>query len=83
MGIGGSFPGGKLTTHLQLVLRSRNCGSVHPLPIRLHGVVLDQLSTGTTLPLPVETASKDNTFFYDSFKTCKRILWHKTGDTFG
>jgi hypothetical protein len=44
--------GVKLTTHLQLVPRSRKCGSIHPLPIRLHGVVLNWLSTGTTSPLP-------------------------------
>jgi hypothetical protein len=25
-------------------------GCIHPLPIRLHGVVLNLLSTGTTLP---------------------------------
>jgi hypothetical protein len=24
-----------------------------PPPVRLHGIVLDQLSTGTTLPLPL------------------------------
>jgi hypothetical protein len=29
--------------------RSRKCGSIHPLPIRLHDVVLNLLSTGTTL----------------------------------
>jgi hypothetical protein len=45
MGPGGSFPrdksgrGVKLTTHLQLVPRSRKCGSIHPLPICLDGVV--------------------------------------------
>jgi hypothetical protein len=32
MGTGGSF---------QLVPTSRKCGSIHPLPIRLHGVVLN------------------------------------------
>jgi hypothetical protein len=42
-----SFPRGKaaggvkLTTHLQLVLRSKKCGSIHPLPICLHGTVLN------------------------------------------
>jgi hypothetical protein len=46
-GYRGLFPWGlsgwgvKLTTHLQLVPRSRKCGSIHPLPIRLHGIVLD------------------------------------------
>jgi hypothetical protein len=39
----------KLTTHPQLVPRSIKCGSTHPPPIRLHGVVLNYLSTGTTL----------------------------------
>jgi hypothetical protein len=45
----GLFPRGlsgqgvKLTTHLQLVSRSRKCGSIHPLPIRLHGVAQGQL----------------------------------------
>jgi hypothetical protein len=29
-----------LTTHLQVVSRSRMRGSMHPLPIRLHSVVL-------------------------------------------
>lgn len=27
----------KLTTHLQLMSRSRNHGSIHPLPLYLHG----------------------------------------------
>jgi hypothetical protein len=51
MGTGGSFPGGKsgenmkLTIHFQLVPRSRKCG----VSIRLHGVVLNYLSTETTL----------------------------------
>jgi hypothetical protein len=31
----------KLTNHLQLVPRSRKYGSIHPPPIRLHGVVLN------------------------------------------
>jgi hypothetical protein len=35
---------------IQLVLRSRKFGSIHPFIIGLHGVVLCQLSTGTTLP---------------------------------
>jgi hypothetical protein len=33
--------GVKLTTHLQLVPRSRKCGSTHPLPHTFHGVVLN------------------------------------------
>jgi hypothetical protein len=51
----GLFPGSKaargvkLTTHLQLVLRSRILGSTYPFLIRIHGVVLNQLSIGTTL----------------------------------
>jgi hypothetical protein len=46
---GYSDRGVKLTTPLHLVPRSRKCGSIHPLPIRLHGVVLNSLSTGSTL----------------------------------
>jgi hypothetical protein len=55
-GGGGLFPRGlsgqgvKLTAHLQPVPRSRKLGSIHPLSIRLHGVVLKYLSTGTILP---------------------------------
>jgi hypothetical protein len=33
--------GVKLTTYLQLVPRSRKCGSIHPFSIRLRGVVLN------------------------------------------
>jgi hypothetical protein len=40
----------KLTTHLQLMQRSRKRGSIHQLPIRLHDVVLNSLSTGNILP---------------------------------
>jgi hypothetical protein len=46
-GYRGLFPRGwsgrgvKLTTHLQLLPRSRKRWSIHPLPIRLHGVVLN------------------------------------------
>jgi hypothetical protein len=39
----------KLTTHRQVVPRSIKRGSIHPLPIRLDGVGLNLLSTGTTL----------------------------------
>jgi hypothetical protein len=39
-----------MTTHLQLVTRSRKCGSKHPLPHTPSCVVLNYLSTGT-LPL--------------------------------
>jgi hypothetical protein len=37
----------KLATNLKLVPRSRKCGFIYS-PIRLHGVVLNSLSTGTT-----------------------------------
>jgi CTP:phosphocholine cytidylyltransferase-like protein len=44
----------KLTTHLQLVPRSRKRGSIQPFlpppPIRIHGAVVNLLSTGATLP---------------------------------
>jgi hypothetical protein len=35
---------------LQLVPTSRMCGSVRPLPILIHGIVLNSLNTGTSLP---------------------------------
>jgi hypothetical protein len=44
-GYPGSYPEAKetgivkLTTHLHLVPRSRKCGSIHPLPICLHGII--------------------------------------------
>jgi hypothetical protein len=37
----GSGRGVKLTTHLELASGSRKLGCTHPLPIRLHGVVLN------------------------------------------
>jgi hypothetical protein len=47
---GYSGRGVKLITYLQLLPRSRNCAALNPPPIRLHGVMLSYLSTGTTLP---------------------------------
>jgi hypothetical protein len=41
----------KLTTHLQLVPKSRRCGLYIHSPIRLHGMVPNQLSTETSLCL--------------------------------
>jgi hypothetical protein len=41
----------KRTTHLQLMPRSRNVDLYIHSHIRLHGIALNQLSTGTTLPL--------------------------------
>jgi hypothetical protein len=41
----------KLSTYLQLMPRSKKRGSRHPLHISLHGIVLNYLSTGTTLSL--------------------------------
>jgi hypothetical protein len=50
-GYRGLFPRGvKLTSHLQRVPRSRKCGSIHPLPHTPHGIMLNLLSTGRTLP---------------------------------
>jgi hypothetical protein len=46
-GYRGLFPrglngwGAKLAIHLYLVPKSRKCGSIRPLPVRLHGVVLN------------------------------------------
>jgi hypothetical protein len=48
----------KLTTHLQLVPTSRISKYIHS-PIRLHAVVLNKLSTGTTLPHLTETKYKE------------------------
>jgi hypothetical protein len=46
--------GVKLTTHLHLVPRSKNEWSYTSTPpVRLHGVVLKQKSSGTPLPLPL------------------------------
>jgi hypothetical protein len=39
----------KLSTHHELLPRSRKHGSIHHSPIGLRGVVLNQLTTGTTL----------------------------------
>jgi hypothetical protein len=63
-GYRGSFPGSKacrgvkLTTHLQLMPRSGKRGSISTLPIRLHGVVLNWLSTGTAVTLLYRLCSK-------------------------
>jgi hypothetical protein len=37
----------KLTSHLQVVPRTRKRGLVHPFPIHFHGVVLNLLSIDT------------------------------------
>jgi hypothetical protein len=42
----------KLTTHFQLVPRSKNVDLFIHSPIHLHGVVLNLLSTDNFLPLP-------------------------------
>jgi hypothetical protein len=58
MDTGGSLPrvysgrGVKLTTHIQVVQRPRKRGRIYPLFHKLHDVVLNLLSTGTTLPFP-------------------------------
>jgi hypothetical protein len=44
---GGFFSAGHETDHhFELVPRSRECRSIHPLPMCLHGIVLNELSTG-------------------------------------
>jgi hypothetical protein len=64
----GPFPRGqstscvKVTNHLQIVSRSRKRRSVNPLPIRLHGVVLNYFSTRTNLPLPFHLGCDGNWF---------------------
>jgi hypothetical protein len=64
----------KLTTHLQLVPRSRKYGSIHPLPLRLHGVVFNYLSKGTTLPFYIRppTFSSD----YSAHQHSPYSPWH-------
>jgi hypothetical protein len=47
LSLGVKRSGVKLTTYLQIVPRSRQCGSIHPLPIRLRGVC------GSIHPLPI------------------------------
>jgi hypothetical protein len=49
----------KLTTNLQLVPRSRKCGSVHPLSHRLHGAVLNWISTETIVTLRTRRISRN------------------------
>jgi hypothetical protein len=46
--------GVKLTIHFQLEPRSIKRGSTHPLPIRLHGTLLSQLSPRTASPFTRE-----------------------------
>jgi hypothetical protein len=58
MGTRSSLPGGKAP--LQLVPRSRKSGSMHPPPIHLHGVVLNLLIPGTTLPFLHKNNKSDN-----------------------
>jgi hypothetical protein len=57
MGTGGSFPGAKRpgleADHLPpSSVEVENSGAIPPLPQCLHGIVLNELSTKTTLSLP-------------------------------
>jgi hypothetical protein len=58
MGTGGYFPGGKAAGAWSWTLTSNYCRGQENMdvyihsPIRLHVVVLEWISTGTTLPLP-------------------------------
>jgi hypothetical protein len=73
MGTGGGFTGGrysggvKLTTHLQLVPRSRMVELYLHSALCLHGTSLNQLNTATTLPFVIHTLSK----FY---ATCMNLV---------
>jgi hypothetical protein len=49
------------------VPRSRKCGSIQPFPVRLHGVVHNYLSTGTTWPYLHQ--SYQSTCSFPSFPT--------------
>jgi hypothetical protein len=67
-----------LTTHLQLVPRSRKRGSIH-----LHGVVFNYLSTGTTLPYLVQLCTEREKFNFqwviplNSFSICHVAIYTK------
>jgi hypothetical protein len=56
--LGESGRGVKLTTHLYLVPKSRIMGLNLHSPISLHGLVLNSLSTGRTLPSLNEPTSE-------------------------
>jgi hypothetical protein len=43
-------PGLEVDHYIPPSTEVKNCGAIPPLPIRLLGVVLNYLSTGTTLP---------------------------------
>jgi hypothetical protein len=69
----GLFPRGqsgrdvKLTTHLQLVCQGQeNVGVYIHCPIRLHGILLNWLSTGTTLSYHVLVAKNSDVMFLQS-----------------
>jgi hypothetical protein len=87
MGTGGSFPWGqsgrgvKLNAHLQPVLRSRKRGSIHPLPLRLHGEMLNQLSTVTLTTRHPLSAKKTGTNFADKRRSLGRYVRSRTQDT--
>jgi hypothetical protein len=49
LSLGVKWPGMKLAIHHQLVPRTKKCGSCIHSPVRLHGVVFNQLSRGTLL----------------------------------
>jgi hypothetical protein len=58
MGTEGSSQGGKAAGRdadhsLPSSAEIKNDGAIHSLPIRLHGAVLNQLSTGAKLSLPL------------------------------
>jgi hypothetical protein len=58
MGTAGSFPEGKVTTHLHLVSKWRMVALYLYSYMHLHGVVLNYLSTGTTLPFLVRSCNR-------------------------
>jgi hypothetical protein len=69
MGTGGSFPGvkrpGREANHSPATSAEvkKNVDLYIHYPIRLHGVVLNQLSTGTTLPFTTTTTTNSSSSF--------------------
>jgi hypothetical protein len=71
-------PGLKLTTYLHIVLRSRMVELYLHSVIRLHCVVNNnELSTGTTLPLPLFTCHEMGVRFLEQMLRCSHQLYDK------
>jgi hypothetical protein len=66
----------KLTAHFHLVPRLRMVELYIHFPIRLHGVVFNSLSTGTTLPfLQYNLSEYDAVFSGRNLPTFREVFW--------